>query len=65
MKAFEITKESVPNANSNWNSDHVQAAYHNGAEIVSFKSLEQEVKILPKDFVHTLADKECQVDAAA
>lgn len=64
-KAFEITKEKVPDDYGNWKVDKVQARYHNRAEIVCFKSLKQEVKILPKDFVHTLADKECQVDAAA
>lgn len=39
--------------------------YHNSAEIVGFESLKQEVEILPKYFVHTLTDEECQVDAAA
>jgi hypothetical protein len=31
---------------------------------MSFESFKQEVEIFPEDFVHTLADKECQINAA-
>lgn len=57
-------QEPVAQANNNWKSDQIQDKYHNRAEIMSFESFKQEVEILPEDFVHTLTDKECQVNAA-